>query len=54
MKSSNPVLARSFSGKGFARMDSQGLPSQTLEETYSTPSASSVQTGRMTMEDVVV
>ena len=35
-------------------MDSQGVPSQTLEETYSAPSASSVQTGRMTMEDVVV
>jgi uncharacterized YccA/Bax inhibitor family protein len=35
-------------------MDSQGFPTQTLEETYSAPSASSVQTGRMTMEDVVV
>jgi uncharacterized YccA/Bax inhibitor family protein len=35
-------------------MDSQGAPSQTLEETYSSPSASSLQTGRMTMEDVVV
>ena len=35
-------------------MDSQGFPTQTLEDTYSAPSASSVQTGRMTMEDVVV
>ena len=35
-------------------MDSQGFPTQTLEETYSAPSASSLQTGRMTMEDVVV
>ena len=35
-------------------MDSQGFSTETLEETYSAPSASSVQTGRMTMEDVVV
>ncbi len=35
-------------------MDSQGFSTETLEESYSAPSASSVQTGRMTMEDVVV
>ena len=35
-------------------MDSQGYSTQTLEETYSAPSASPLQTGRMTMEDVVV
>jgi uncharacterized YccA/Bax inhibitor family protein len=54
VKSSNPVLSRSFSGKGFARMDSNGLQTQNLEDTYSAPSASPLQTGRMTMEDVVV
>jgi len=54
VKSSNPVLARSFSGKGFARMDSQSVPAENLEDTYSAPSATSVQTSRMTMEDVVV
>jgi len=35
-------------------MDSQGFSTETLEDTYSAPSASSLQTGRMTMEDVVV
>ena len=35
-------------------MDLNGLQNENLEDTYSAPSASSLQTGRMTMEDVVV
>ena len=58
MQSSNPVLNR-----GYAAMpDRNGRNGQTrpvdivqdqLEETYSAPAASGLQTGRMTMEDVV-
>ena len=35
-------------------MDSTGFQTENLEDTYSAPAASSLQTGRMTMEDVVV
>ena len=43
MESSNPVLGRAFSKKGFAK----------FEETYAAPSATPLETGRMTIDDVV-
>ena len=49
MESSNPVLKR-----GFAQMDRSQLESDSLEATFSAPAASSMRTGRMTMDDVVV
>lgn len=49
MESSNPVLKR-----GFAQMDMSKLESDNLEATYNAPAASSMRTGRMTMDDVVV
>lgn len=55
MNSSNPVLGKAFSqgnGRGYASMGSVTTP-DTLEETYSAPAASSLRTGRMTMDDVV-
>ena len=52
MRSSNPVLGRAFSEKrGYAAFEPR--PTDALEEMYSSPSASSMQTGRMTMDDVV-
>lgn len=51
MKSSNPVLNRAYGARGYAAMDS--VPQDTLEETYQAPAASSLRTGRMTMDDVV-
>ncbi len=56
MQSSNPVLTRGYAAmpgsKGVARPEY--VEPQTLEETYAAPAASSLQTGRMTMEDVVI
>ena len=49
MNSSNPVLNRAYSRRGYAAMDSDVK----LEETYNAPAASSLRTGRMTMDDVV-
>jgi uncharacterized YccA/Bax inhibitor family protein len=59
MNSSNPVLGKAFghrdgqgNGRGFASMGSVLTPDN-LEETYNAPAASSLRTGRMTMDDVV-
>lgn len=43
MESSNPVLTKAFSKEGFA----------TFEKTYAGPSATPLETGRMTIDDVV-
>ncbi len=43
MESSNPVLGKAFSKEGFAK----------FEETYAGPSATPLETGRMTIEEVV-
>ena len=58
MQSSNPVLGRAFNNKrGFASMGSVATETQgssaTLEDLYNAPAASSLRTGRMTMDDVV-
>jgi len=56
MQSSNPVLGRAFNNKrGFASMGSVATaPAEaTLEDLYNAPAASSLRTGRMTMDDVV-
>ena len=56
MRSSNPVLGRAFSQRGFAAMDptttTQASP-ESLETLYNAPAASSLRTGRMTIDDVV-
>jgi uncharacterized YccA/Bax inhibitor family protein len=44
MESSNPVLGKAFNKEGFA----------TFEKTYAEPSATALETGRMTIDDVVV
>lgn len=49
MNSSNPVLNRAYSQRGYAAMNT--VPE--LEESFNAPAASSLRTGRMTMDDVV-
>jgi uncharacterized YccA/Bax inhibitor family protein len=46
MKSSNPVLGKAFNQPSNMRVDQ-------LEQSYNAPAASSIRTGRMTIEDVV-
>ena len=46
MKSSNPVLGKAFNQPTTSRFDQ-------LEQSYNAPAASSMRTGRMTLEDVV-
>jgi len=46
MKSSNPVLGKAFNQPTTMRVDQ-------LEQSYNAPAASSMRTGRMTIEDVV-
>lgn len=56
MQSSNPVLGRAFNGKrGFAAMDTTATQDNAvgLENLYNAPAASSLRTGRMTIDDVV-
>jgi uncharacterized YccA/Bax inhibitor family protein len=50
MESHNPVLSRHYNRDGYATFD---VPSTELEEMYQAPSASPLQTGRMTLDDVV-
>lgn len=62
MQSRNPVLSRdkAFSRGGYATFGSSptaqrsGAPTPSLEDLYSSPSATAAQTGRMTYDDVVV
>jgi uncharacterized YccA/Bax inhibitor family protein len=56
MESRNPVFARSeeFHRGGYATFDTRTPDSAQLEEMYGSPSATSVQTGRMTIDDVVM
>ena len=51
MNSSNPILNRAYGQRGYAAMET--LPQDNLEATYNAPAASSLRTGRMTMDDVV-
>jgi len=60
MKSSNPVLSKAFNNqRGFAAMDvddireSRESDVSSLEQSYNSPAASSLRTGRMTIDDVV-
>lgn len=56
MRSSNPVLGRAFSQRGYAAMDPTTTTresAQSLETLYNAPAASSLRTGRMTIDDVV-
>jgi uncharacterized YccA/Bax inhibitor family protein len=56
MESRNPVFARNqeFQRGGYATFDTRTPSSGELEEMYGAPSATSVQTGRMTIDDVVM
>jgi len=55
MRSSNPVLGRAFNQRGYAAFDPSTINSDpaALENLYNTPAASSMRTGRMTIDDVV-
>jgi len=55
MRSSNPVLGRAFNNRGYASMGntSTATTPESLENLYNAPAASPLQTGRMTIEDVV-
>ena len=55
MRSSNPVLGRAFNQRGYAAFDPK-VTTETdaaLENMYGAPAASSMRTGRMTIDDVV-
>src|SRR5688572_5258285 len=57
MESRNPVFSRSdaFSRRGYATFNETPTASAgALEEMYNAPTATGVQTGRMTMDDVVI
>lgn len=56
MESRNPVFNRadSFKRGGYATFETNGVAANDLEQMYASPSATSVQTGRMTLDDVVV
>ena len=57
MQSNNPVFNRSeaFSQKGYAGFNqAPPVPGQQLEDMYNAPAATGLQTGRMTIDDVVV
>lgn len=58
MESRNPVFNRSdaFSKRGYATFNETTAAASTgqLEEMYNAPAATGVQTGRMTMDDVVI
>jgi uncharacterized YccA/Bax inhibitor family protein len=55
MRSSNPVLGRAFNNRGYAAMGNSTTATapESLENLYNAPAASSIRTGRMTIEDVV-
>jgi uncharacterized YccA/Bax inhibitor family protein len=55
MRSSNPVLGRAFNNRGYASMGNTATATtpESLENLYNAPAASALQTGRMTIEDVV-
>ena len=55
MRSSNPVLGRAFNQRGYAAFDPSTikLDPAALENLYNAPAASSLRTGRMTIDDVV-
>jgi uncharacterized YccA/Bax inhibitor family protein len=55
MRSSNPVLGRAFNQRGYAAFDPSTVNSDpaALENLYNSPAASSLRTGRMTIDDVV-
>jgi len=55
MRSSNPVLGRAFNQRGYAAFDPSTINSDpaAMEDLYNAPAASSIRTGRMTIDDVV-
>ena len=56
MQSSNPVLGRAFNQRGYAAMDTtttSDVSADQLERTFNAPAASSMRTGRMTIDDVI-
>ena len=55
MESHNPVLSRHYTRDGYATFEepARDLQSGDLEQIYQSPSASPLQTGRMTLDDVV-
>jgi uncharacterized YccA/Bax inhibitor family protein len=56
MKSSNPIFSRTqeFNRGGYATFDTAAPTADDLQRQYDAPSATAVQTGRMTIDDVVM
>jgi uncharacterized YccA/Bax inhibitor family protein len=56
MESRNPVFARSeqFRRGGYATFDTRTPSAEQLQDMYSAPSATSLHTGRMTLDDVIM
>lgn len=56
MESRNPVFSRSdeFKRGGYATFNTNTMSASDLEQMYASPSATPVQTGRMTLDDVVI
>ena len=56
MESSNPIFGRSkeFARGGYATFDTRTPSAGELQDMYGAPSATSVDTGRMTIDDVVM
>jgi uncharacterized YccA/Bax inhibitor family protein len=56
MESRNPVFGRSkeFGREGYATFNTQTPSAAELQDMYTSPSATSVNTGRMTIDDVVM
>lgn len=56
MESRNPVFNRSepFKNGGYATFNTNTMTATDLENMYAAPSATPVQTGRMTLDDVVI
>lgn len=56
MESRNPVFSRSegFRREGYATFDTPTPSADQLQDMYAAPSATSLQTGRMTLDDVIV
>ena len=55
MRISNSVLGRAFNQRGYAAFDPSTINSEpaAMEDLYNAPAASSLRTGRMTIDDVV-
>ena len=54
MESTNPVFKRGYAAMRNSGSTATAVSSESLEEIYNAPAASSMRTGRMTIDDVVI